>query len=295
MRIFGRRHTGRLGLGGPKRSPARPKGILIVVISPSGKAWRALAIGLWLLCFFASTILAQAPNDKWQRVYTGEDSIIEIDESSLLFLEDRIMRVIFRTTFSKPESLADEPHTTYKSQLETTEFKLNGLNYRLTEMKLLDASGKIVVTRLASSNDNWRVMKPGGMMMRLFEYIREAAPFGQWKIVGFRSGSEGPLIASPVFAKLREMKVTLGPDRAEVGAKTCSAPVYLSESMTKEDFVRKLEITPEALGIWTDQTAAIVIKCVAAGWRPPQSLLLRLSNGGLLMLWEGIFIELKRA
>jgi hypothetical protein len=246
---------------------------------------------LWLFIF---SVKAQSPKQLWERVYTGEDSIIEVDPSSLTFLENRIARVVFRTTFSTPEHLPNKPDTTYQNQLETTEFQLNGLNYRLAETTLLNSSGKIVFTQQAGADDGWRVIKKGGMMKRLFESVREIAPLGDWKVVGFRSGNDGAVLSASESEKLLHMNVTLATDRAEVGGKSCSSPVYRSESLTKNDFVRKLGMTADSLGLLTDLAEAIEIKCVTGGWRPPQSLLLKLNNDGMLILWDGVFMELRR-
>ena len=49
--------------------------------------------------------LAQQTKDKWQRVYTGAESVIEINTSSLEFEPDYILRVEFRTVLSHDETL----------------------------------------------------------------------------------------------------------------------------------------------------------------------------------------------
>jgi hypothetical protein len=249
-------------------------------------------VGLSALCLFSPSVSAQTRKDKWLRVYTGDDSIIEVNSEGLTFNDAHTVRVLFRTILNEPEGLLGKPETKYKSRLETTEFKLNERTYRLTSATLLDTAGKVVLTHEATEKASWRVMKAGGMMSRLFDSIRELPPLGGWQVTGFRSGGDIAVPGPDEFEKLLASKIRLSPERADVGAKSCSSPSYLSESLGKEDFIRKLGVSMEALGFKNDRADAIVLKCAA--WRPPQSLLLKLDEGGMLMLWDGLFLELKR-
>jgi hypothetical protein len=36
------------------------------------------------------------------------------------------------------------------------------------------------------------------------------------------------------------------------------------------------------------------IKCERGGWQPPYSLLVKVRDGEMLMLWKGVFLVLKR-
>ena len=247
-----------------------------------------------LLCPCLSVVKSQVTSEKWQRVYTGEDSNIDVDTTSLTFLDQRIVRVIFRTTFLKPEHLPNRPEISYQNQLETTEFKLNEPNYRLAETILLDSTGKTVMNLQAKEGEGWRAFKNGGMMQRLFHSINDVTPLGKWKVVGVRSSSDGAVLTSADVAKLVNTDVILSAVRAQVGNKTCSSPLYVSETLTKEGFLRKLGITSQSLSIQAEPVEAIVIKCVASDWRPPQSLLVKLDDERMLILWDGVFLELKK-
>jgi hypothetical protein len=242
-----------------------------------------------LLCVLQTSILAQTEKERWRRVYTGDDSIIEVNAFSLTFEEGRILRVIFKTTLSKPESLPGKSETTYRRRLETTEFKLDGLSYRFPETTLLDSAGRIVLTHQASPDGNWRAVKDGGMMKRLFESVRNLPPLGNWKVVNVRSS----VVDGGETKRLLGTKVILASDRAEVGIKSCHSPVYRSESLTNDDFNHRLGTTLQSLGIHSNRAETIVIKCETGGWRPPLSLLVKLDQGGMLMLWDGLFLELK--
>ena len=248
-------------------------------------------IGLFALCLASSSVSAQTRKDKWLRVYTGEDSIIEVNSESLTFSDNRSVRVLFRTILTEPEGLLGKQKTKYKSRLEATEFKLNERSYRLTSTTLLDTAGNVVLTHEAEK-ETWLVMKADGMMRRLFESIRELPPLGGWQVTGFRSGGDIAMPGPDESTKLLARNIRLDPERVDFGAKSCSSPSYVSESMGKEDFIRKLGVSMEALGFKTDRADAIVLKC--STWRPPQSLLLKLDDGGMLILWDGFFLELKR-
>lgn len=120
---------------------------------------------------------AQEQKQKWQRVYTGEDSIIEIDISKVTFVENNESRsgtfsyntgrVGFRTIFSKPEALKEKPGVKYKSRVETIDFNCATNRYRSHEANLLDEKGKVIKTFGWDPSAEWKEIKRGGMMDKL--------------------------------------------------------------------------------------------------------------------------------
>jgi hypothetical protein len=84
--------------------------------------------------------------DPWQRVYTCDDSIIELNTSTLKFRPDNFLRADFRTVFSTAESIAGAPGLKYKTRLETINFRLTDRRYRFVEISLLDSAGKVIQT-----------------------------------------------------------------------------------------------------------------------------------------------------
>ena len=76
-----------------------------------------------ILCSLPISIRAQQEKEKWQRVYTGEESLIEINVSNFSFEPEGILRVRYRTIMSKPETVKETPGAKYKSRLETIDFK----------------------------------------------------------------------------------------------------------------------------------------------------------------------------
>lgn len=129
------------------------------------------------LLLLALIFPGQREKEKWQRVYTGEDSTIEMDISKVTFVEYDASRKVtfaynagrvgFRTIFSKPEALKENQGTKYKTRLETIEFNCAAKRYRLYEATLLDEKGKLVKTFARDPSAEWREIKSGGMMDKL--------------------------------------------------------------------------------------------------------------------------------
>lgn len=143
-----------------------------------------------LLLIPAVLFAAQEQKEKWQRVYTGEDSIIEIDVSKVTFVEYNVSRKVafgyntgrvgFRTIFSKPEALKEKPAVKYKSRLETIEFQCakndpgvikrvppDTTRYRLYEASFIDAKGKTLKTYHGNPAEDWISVRFGSMMDKL--------------------------------------------------------------------------------------------------------------------------------
>lgn len=246
-----------------------------------------------LLCCFPISIGAQE-KARWQRVYTGEDSVIEINVLSLQFEAERVVRATYRTVLSKPESLPEKSGTKYKSRTETVAFSAAGRRYRFEEVRWLDAKDNIVHSYQAAATADWKVFKNGGIMDRMFTAIAAAPPFGSWKVLTYRFG-DGPAkgtLTAPEAARLIDTRVRLNLNSAEVGGKVCSSPAYRSRTFSAEELSRELGVELKALGITSNHADTIILKCEGKDWQPPQSLLLQLPQRGMLILWEGLFLTL---
>lgn len=253
-----------------------------------------LALIASLLCCSPLQLGAQQEKARWQRVYTGDDSVIELNALSITFEPERIVRATYRTVLTKPERLPEKSGTTYKSRLETIAFSAAGHRYRFEEVSWLDSSGKLVNSYQAPSNADWRVFRAGGIMDRMFSAISASPPFGNWKVLAYRFG-DPPVNGStvdPEAARFVNTRVRLNFEQAEVGGKICSTPAYQSRRFTSEEFSRELGVNLKALGIVLNHADSIIIKCEGNGWQPPQSLLLQIPDGGWLILWEGLFLTL---
>jgi hypothetical protein len=251
------------------------------------------AIVCCLVCGTASSLRAQVPSEDWRRVYTGEDSVIDLNPASLVFDSEHALRVTIRTVLSQSESLNRKSGTKYKSRIETLEFKTASAQYRYRQMIWLDSEGKTVLSDEFSPPPAWKPYKDGGMMYRLYEPVRALPPFGEWKVVDYRFGDRKPADDSE-FRKLVGTRVSFAPDQATVGAKVCSFPNYQSGPETDKDFSAELGISLLSLGIKDEHTRTVILKCEGNDWTPPRSLLVHLPEGGELLLWQGVFLVLKR-
>lgn len=235
---------------------------------------------------------AQQTRDKWQRVYTGEESIIEVNASSLKLEPDHVLRVQFRTILSHPETHPGISSAKYKTRLETIDFKPNERRYRPFEMTLLDTGGKELQSYSANELGDWRAVRAGGVTERLLNGALALPPFGRWKIVGhrFADGDSGQLTTRELD-ELIGVHVNLQFNRAEVGDKICALPAFVD---SHQGLLRELELDLKPLGIQGQSAEMTTIKCRGTGWQPPYSLLVKVHDGEILLLWKGVFLVLRR-
>ncbi len=117
---------------------------------------------LFTFLFCSHSLFAQEL-PRWYRVYTFDESIIEMNTSKVL-LGGNIGRVEFRWTFDQPEVLNGNPKFTYKTRLETIEFKCADGRYRYYEVSLLDSAGKTIGSQLMSPPYAWHEIKSERVM-----------------------------------------------------------------------------------------------------------------------------------
>jgi len=256
------------------------------------KMFRVIHLGAIALLLFCS-LPAQGQPDKWQRVFTGEEFIVDVNPATLTYEPGRVVRLQFRTVLAKSETLHDGAK--YKTRLETIEFR-NDKRYRYYETRLLDSAGKIVADSSSSSSLEWKTFRTGGVTSRLFDAATSLAPFGRWSVTGYRYADERAhgLEERGEFVALNGTEVSFEFYGAAVGAEHCSSPSYESHQLTDNDFYIQLGISLESLGVLNSSGNGIVLKCGSHDWSPPQSLILPLTSGRVLMLWKGVFLELKR-
>ena len=256
---------------------------------------RIVAFGAALVaCLLCGPSLnhAQQTRDKWQRAYTGEEFIIELNASSLKLEPDHVLRVQFRTILSDPETIPGNSSAKYKTRLETIDFKPNNRLYRLFETTLLDAGGKEVQSYSTSELQEWRGLKEGGVTEKLLHGALALQPFGLWKVVGHRLADGGSSeFTSKELEDLIGVRVNLQFNRAEVGHNVCTLPAFVDSN---QGLLRELELDLKPLGIQGASAEMTTIKCKGSGWQPPYSLLVKVRDGEMLLLWKGVFLVLKR-
>ena len=119
-----------------------------------------------VLLLFSSLSLNAQQLAEWYRVYTFDDSVIEMNTSLVTFISEDVARVRFRWTFDQPEALSEEPKSKYKSRLEVMEVNCSLQRYRPYHFTFYDATGNII--RIHDVPGEWQAIASGSMMAKLF-------------------------------------------------------------------------------------------------------------------------------
>lgn len=243
----------------------------------------------------ALTSLAQDNADQWLRVFTEEDSIIDVNRLSLVLEQNQVISAQFRTKLSKPEPVPGKSGIKYQTRRDSIKFGIRDQRYRVSESNLLDASGKVVLSYSPSGTNGWKPLR-GRTGHRLFNAASQLQPFGIWRVVSYRYASGG--IASvhdpPELRSLVGSDILFNLDRVAAGKETCYAPRYDARTVNNEEFVKRVGSSIKSLGIPSDKVDAIFLGCEAKDKFPSQTFMLRMPGNKALMLWEGVFLELER-
>ena len=253
---------------------------------------------VWFLLIIIELSLAveatAQQSSSWKRVYTGDGYVIDLNVTSLEFGSDQTLRAQIRTVLEKEETIKDVPGGKSKSRVEQIEYRLRGGDYRITEVVLLDSAGKALQTQ----NPNaavWKPLKSGGMMQRVWLATRPELPFGRWTVAAYRlPEGEQPKQPSEELANFKGTSVSLEAQLAKVGQSACSNPIYKSEHFTLAELSRRLGAAIKLPEVQSDNVDLIYVRCENDGWQPPESMLVKLPEGRMLMLWKGVFLTLKR-
>ena len=110
----------------------------------------------------STSSFAQRQSSEWQRVYTFDDSIIEMNTANVI-IGGNIAFVKFRWTFDQPQDLDGQSQLKYKSRLEVFEFNCTDKRFRPTETALFDSAGKAI--RHEKSDPQTKSRTTSGIMM----------------------------------------------------------------------------------------------------------------------------------
>lgn len=124
-----------------------------------------VALFIFILGLYPLTLTAQSLPE-WQRVYTFDESTIEINTSLVTVISKDVSRVRFRWTFQQPQLLDGLPKEQYQSQLEVLEFNCSQKQYRPYHFTFYDSAGNIL--RTDDSPGKWRRVPLGSMIEKLF-------------------------------------------------------------------------------------------------------------------------------
>jgi hypothetical protein len=129
-----------------------------------------MRISAFILLSLTLTTITGQEKHNWQRVYSYEDSVVEMNEASVIFVNSDVSRVTFRTVYSKPQNMKEKPDIKYKTRLETIEYKCAQRRYRIYQVTLLDSKGKPVDSYEMDQNEEWKTARAEGIMERLMGF-----------------------------------------------------------------------------------------------------------------------------
>jgi hypothetical protein len=124
-----------------------------------------IALFVVVLWLYSLTLAAQ-PIPEWQRVYTFDESTVEMNTSLVTPISKDVFRVRFRWTFDEPQLLGGLPKEKYQSQLEVMEFNCSQNQYRPYHYTSYDSAGNIL--HIDDSPGKWRRVPLGSMIEKLF-------------------------------------------------------------------------------------------------------------------------------
>jgi hypothetical protein len=230
--------------------------------------------------------------ERWLRVSTESGFAADVDSLSLVIEPDRSITARFRTTFSKAEHLTTRSSAKYKVREDTIQFDTKEARYRIVESDYLDDSGKIVAS---SADTAWRPIR-SGLGSRMFLAASQLRPFGAWNVLSYRYASgEPPSDNDP--RELRDLLrtyVIFKPDRFVAGKLTCYTPVLEARTITDEEFRKRIGTPLKSIGLTLEKVDAVFVSCESKDSFPANTMMLRLPDGKIAMLWNGVFLELER-
>jgi hypothetical protein len=123
-----------------------------------------MRITAFVLSLALAGAAAAQPKQKWVRVHTYDDAVIEMEEINLSF--GNFGRVRFRTVFKAPRPLHGKPDVKFKTVVEDMEILCAERKYRLGSAVYLDAKGAPVHSYKARGDEEWEEVRTH-MMLRL--------------------------------------------------------------------------------------------------------------------------------
>jgi len=121
---------------------------------------------LSLLFVFCPVALSAQSLPEWSRVYTFDESTIDMNTVLVTRIDRDTVRVRFRWMFDQPETLVGPPELKYQSQLEVMELNCKKSEYRSYHVTFFDKAGNIL--RIKDSPGDWRDVVSGSMIEKLF-------------------------------------------------------------------------------------------------------------------------------
>lgn len=239
--------------------------------------------------WFSITFGSQNEKDRWQRVATENGFVSDVDSQSLAIGKDGSITARFRMKFAKAERLGSS--VMYRTREDTIQFDRGKDRYQVVESNYLDGSGKVVAS---SSVADWKPIR-SGYGSEMYYAAARLRPFGEWSVLSYRYASGEPASADdpPDLRSLIKSSVLLRPDRFIAGKKTCDSPVLEAGTITNEESIKRIGSPLKAIGIMSDKINVLFVNCETNNAFPLNTIMLQISDGKIVMLWEGVFLELE--
>jgi hypothetical protein len=101
-----------------------------------------------------TTVWAQTP--EWIRVYTFDDSLVEMNTTDIARIGEGQARVTFRQTYQQPQTLREKPGVKFNAELDLFEFDCINRKYRPHAVLFLNSAGTIVQHQDADGRREWK-------------------------------------------------------------------------------------------------------------------------------------------
>ena len=252
----------------------------------------SVRVGSFFSIVFLAALAATAQEKKdWVRVKTGVDTI-HVDETSLAFRPDATgYSADFRTTLAEAEPVPAKKGLKYKARIDKIEF---GQGYRVLSTKFLDGNGAVVHSLEFGDDAPWRVSF-GDTAAAMSSVVRKLNPFGAWEVLEYRyaTGEAGSPTDDKELRDLPGSRIQFEPGTASVGGNRYNVSSLVGKTVSNADAKKYFDTSLAALGIEGDNLPAVRFT-VKNGGEPSHSFLLRVNPERAIMLWAGVFLELRR-
>ena len=219
---------------------------------------------------------------------------MEVDRLSLTLEKDHVIGALFRTIQTVPEKIPGKS-IDYQTREDLIQFNVEKRRYRITKSTFLDSNGKIVLTEEPGDKKEWSRWL-GHTSARLLSAAGQLRPLGVWTVASARLATGEPVseedvkkLGGPIGSWVR-----FDLDRVSFRGESCSKPAYEKRSVSNEETLKRLGVPLSSLAIQTDRIDGLMVRCASDGTNQTYTIVLFPSEDQALMLWQGVFLELKR-
>lgn len=252
------------------------------------------------LCFVILLLLsfrvvnAQRGEDRWLRVMTGEYSTVEINRDSLTIGPDGSLSAVFKTTTTRSE---DTPlgFSSGAARLDTIEFSVKENKYRILKTRSSDQNVTQPVSSDSRVASNWKTCA-GRSCTTMLSAVKQLNPYGTWKVTGYHyaTGQPGGPDDPEELKELNDADIWLRAESLMVGKKLCSISDFDGRTVSDSEWRSYFGSSIREFGIDSEKIQALRFTCKSGNAASPRNFLMRLDQERAILLWEGVFLDIKR-